>query len=137
MPRTEGAAPPRDLSSLRVRTDGKFFSLGGEQFRFHGVTYGTFHSRDDGALFPQRERIAEDFRAMADAGFTVVRTYTPPPDDLLELAAECGLRVFARDLLLRLALHAGRLARRSAGASRARRARPSRARRTGSPAIQR
>ena len=81
--------------SLRVRTDGKFFSIGDERFRFHGVTYGTFHSRDDGALFPETAQVAADFQAMAEAGFTVVRTYTPPPDDVLELAAAHGLRVFA------------------------------------------
>jgi glycosyltransferase involved in cell wall biosynthesis len=88
------ARPPRDPAALRVRTDGKFFAVGEERFRFHGVTYGTFHSRADGALFPDKAQIAADFRAIADAGFTVVRTYTPPPDDVLELAAANGLRVF-------------------------------------------
>jgi len=32
---------------------------------------------------------------MAASGFTVVRTYTPPPSDMLEAAAEFGLRVLA------------------------------------------
>jgi GT2 family glycosyltransferase len=34
-------------------------------------------------------------RAIADAGFNVVRTYTLPPDDLLDSAAPFGLRVLA------------------------------------------
>src|SRR5450759_4945032 len=32
---------------------------------------------------------------MSAAGFTVVRTYTPPPDDLLYAASENGLKVLA------------------------------------------
>jgi glycosyltransferase involved in cell wall biosynthesis len=36
-----------------------------------------------------------DFAAMRDAGFTVVRTYTTPPDDLIEVAADSGLRILA------------------------------------------
>jgi O-antigen biosynthesis protein len=73
--------------------DGKFFAVGGERFAFHGVTYGTFAPRADGSQFPERERICRDFAMMRNAGFSVVRTYTLPPDDLLEAAAEFGLRV--------------------------------------------
>jgi cellulose synthase/poly-beta-1,6-N-acetylglucosamine synthase-like glycosyltransferase len=32
---------------------------------------------------------------MRDAGFTVVRTYTSPPDDVIELAADCDLQILA------------------------------------------
>jgi glycosyltransferase involved in cell wall biosynthesis len=74
-----------------VRVDGKFFARAGERFKFNGVTYGTFEPRDDGTQFPDRAQIKSDFAAMRDAGFTVVRTYTEPPDDLLELAADWGL----------------------------------------------
>lgn len=80
----------------RVSTDGKLFSAAGERFSFHGVTYGTFRPRPaDGARFPERDRLKLDFAAMREAGFTVVRTYTTPPDDLLELASDNGLRVLA------------------------------------------
>jgi GT2 family glycosyltransferase len=81
--------------SDHVRVDGKFFAEGNQRFRFHGVTYGTFEPRDDGALFPRRGQMKADLAAMHDAGFTVVRTYTEPPDDLLELAADWGLKVLA------------------------------------------
>lgn len=87
--------------STRVQTDGKFFSLGGNRFPFRGVTYGTFIPRDDGELFPEREQIKRDFDQISAAGFTVVRTYTAPPEDLLDLAADWNLRilggVFYRD----------------------------------------
>ena len=80
----------------RVRTDGKLFRRGDARFQFRGVTYGTFLAREsDGALFPERDRLKLDLEAMADAGFTVVRTYTTPTDDLLDLAADHGLQVMA------------------------------------------
>lgn len=81
---------------MRVAADGKQFALDGERFLFRGVTYGTFAPRaDDDARFPERDQVKRDLSAMADAGFTVVRTYTAPPDDLLELAGEFELKVMA------------------------------------------
>lgn len=81
---------------MRVTVDGKQFAMGGERFLFRGVTYGTFAPRErDAARFPDSDQVKKDLAAMSDAGFTVVRTYTAPPDDLLELAGEFGLRVMA------------------------------------------
>jgi glycosyltransferase involved in cell wall biosynthesis/PAS domain-containing protein len=86
---------PRQLSG-RVLTDGKQFAVGGERFRFHGVTYGTFKPRhEDGCRFPTCAQIEADFRAMQEVGFTVVRTYTSPPDEMLQLARESGLRLLS------------------------------------------
>lgn len=82
-------------SSSRVAVDGKQFAVGGARFDFRGVTYGTFAPRSDGHQFPTRDQIKRDFAAMCEAGFTVVRTYTAPPDDLIELAGDWGLRVLA------------------------------------------
>ena len=79
-----------------VQVDGKFFALDGRRFPFRGVTYGTFRPRgSDGSRFPERDGLKRDFSAMDEAGFTVVRTYTEPPSDLLEVAADWGLRVLA------------------------------------------
>lgn len=79
-----------------IRVDGKFFARGGERFVMHGVTYGTFAPRStDGARFPSSAQINDDFSAMHEAGFNTVRTYTAPPDDLLELASDHGLHVLA------------------------------------------
>lgn len=84
------------MSSTKVTTNGKFFRLGKERFPFRGVTYGTFQPRPTGAeRFPDREQVKRDFAAMNAAGFTVVRTYTVPPDDVLEAAADWNLRVLA------------------------------------------
>jgi glycosyltransferase involved in cell wall biosynthesis len=80
--------------AVRVRVDGKQFSLGERRFDFRGVTYGTFKPREDGARFPEREAVKKDFAAIQEAGFTVVRTYTPPPDNVVELAADWGLQLF-------------------------------------------
>ena len=79
-----------------VRVDGKQFAVGDERFSFRGVTYGTFRPREgDGARFPDSQRVKLDFNDMHDAGFTVVRTYTEPPPDLLDSAADWDLRVLA------------------------------------------
>ena len=81
---------------MRVHVDGKHFAVGSERFTFRGVTYGTFAPREaDEARFPDRDQVKRDFDAIADAGFTVVRTYTAPPDDVLDLAADYDLRVLA------------------------------------------
>src|SRR5436190_7980588 len=86
----------RGRETMRVRADGKFFTLDGNPFSFRGVTYGTFKPRaDDGARFPARSRLAADLATIADAGFTVVRTYTTPPADLVDRAGDAGLRVLA------------------------------------------
>ncbi|MGH2810010.1 MAG: glycosyltransferase, partial [Actinomycetota bacterium] len=81
--------------SERVTIDGKYFALRGARFAFHGVTYGTFAPRDDGALFPDRSQIKKDFHMMAESGITVVRTYTEPPEDLCELAGDWGIKLMA------------------------------------------
>ena len=78
-----------------VQIDGKFFSLNGRRFPFRGVTYGTFAPREDSALFPSRSQVKSDFASIQNAGFDVVRTYTEPPDDVLDLAADWGIRLFA------------------------------------------
>jgi glycosyltransferase involved in cell wall biosynthesis len=77
------------------QTDGKFLRRGNERFLVRGVTYGTFASRADSTLFPSRERIKSDFVSMSEAGFNTVRTYTEPPDDLLDLASDWGLALLA------------------------------------------
>lgn len=80
---------------MRVEVDGKRFRLGDRSFFLRGVTYGTFRPRGDAAFFPEREQLKHDLSAMHEAGFTAVRTYTTPPPDLLELAADWDLRVVA------------------------------------------
>ncbi len=77
----------------RVQVDGKFFTRGGARFHFRGVTYGTFAPRADGARFREREQVKLDFAAMREADFSVVRTYTAPPDDVIDVAADWGLHV--------------------------------------------
>lgn len=77
----------------RVVVDGKQFAVGTDRFRFRGVTYGTFRPRADGHPFPERQQVNRDFATIAAAGFTVVRTYTAPPSDVVELAGAWGLRL--------------------------------------------
>lgn len=76
-----------------MRVDGKHFTVDGERFAFHGVTYGTFQPRSDGSRYLERDMVKRDFAMIREAGFTVVRLYTPPPDDVVDLAADWGLRL--------------------------------------------
>jgi len=75
--------------------DGKFLEVDGRRFLIRGIAYGTFAPDGDGAQFPPTGRVAQDFAAMAAAGFNTVRTYTPPSLALLDQAAEHGLRIMA------------------------------------------
>jgi GT2 family glycosyltransferase len=74
---------------------GKFLHAGGERFLIRGVAYGTFAPRGDGQPFPEPDRIRRDFALMASTGINTIRTYTVPPPDLLDAAAEHQLRVMA------------------------------------------
>jgi hypothetical protein len=79
-----------------TRTDGKFFTVGADAFAFRGVCYGTFRPRDlGGSRFPPHALVRDDVARMADAGFTVVRTYTAPPDDVLDAVGSVGMRALA------------------------------------------
>jgi GT2 family glycosyltransferase len=68
---------------------------GSQPFTLRAVTYGTFRPRDDGERFPERDVVKQDFDAISAAGFNTVRTYTLPPDDVIELATDWGLRLLA------------------------------------------
>ena len=77
----------------RVEADGNHLALDGRPFRVRGVTYGSFVPREDGQRFPERWRIKTDVAEMAARGLNVLRTYTVPPPELLDIAAEFDMRV--------------------------------------------
>lgn len=79
----------------RVALDGKFLRLGDERFLVAGASYGTFAPDANGVQFPRLDQTARDFAQMAAAGINTVRTYTPPPEPVLDAAARQGLRVMA------------------------------------------
>ena len=77
------------------RVDGKFLDVGGTRFFVKGVAYGTFAPDGHGEQFPTPARVDQDFGLMAAAGINTVRTYTVPPDVVLDAALRHGLRVMA------------------------------------------
>jgi len=91
--RSEHREPSEPLQPLTIT--GNQFLAGSVSHIMRGVTYGTFRPRADGARFPTRERVSQDFAAIAAAGFNTIRTYTTPPDDVVNAAAERGLRTFS------------------------------------------
>ena len=77
------------------RVVGKFLQIGSQRFLLKGVAYGTFAPDRDGYQFPPLTRAAGDLALMARSGINTVRTYTVPREELLDVAAERGLRVAA------------------------------------------
>jgi GT2 family glycosyltransferase len=79
--------------SETVELSGRFFFLDGEKFFLKGVTYGPFSPSGQGVPFPDRARVEVDFALMTELGANCLRTFTPPPEWLLDIAAAYGLRV--------------------------------------------
>jgi O-antigen biosynthesis protein len=89
------AAEPRLApltSSEKIRPMGRFFCLNSEKFFLKGITYGPFAPSRKGVPFPEAARVETDFRLMTELGANCLRTFTPPPDWLLDRAACYDLR---------------------------------------------
>jgi GT2 family glycosyltransferase len=82
-------------ATARPRVDGKFLAVGDARLWVRGATYGTFAPDEDGVRFGPRDQVRRDLAAMVEHGFNVVRTYTAPPDWLLDEAERNGLYVMA------------------------------------------
>jgi GT2 family glycosyltransferase len=78
----------------RIRRDGKFFRLGSEKFYVKGVTYGPFAPNKDGEPLPDRAQVRRDFEQMRELGANCLRIYNIPPQWMLNLCQEMGLRMF-------------------------------------------
>lgn len=78
----------------RVEVEGRHLRLDGERFVVRGTAYGRFAPRTDGARYPEPPRLRADLESMAATGLNTIRTFDVPPPDLLNAAAEIGLRVF-------------------------------------------
>src|SRR5205809_1436705 len=87
------SAPKIAPGGSRVVLGGKFLWVGQEKLYVRGVTYGTFRPVMDGSAFPSPKVVEQDFSLMSANGVNAVRTYTPPPHWLLEIALKCNLRV--------------------------------------------
>jgi GT2 family glycosyltransferase len=91
-PLYESHRDPVKLSE-KVTLSGRFFFANREKFFLKGVTYGPFSSSRQGVPFPEPAKVDLDFALMTELGANCVRTFTPPPDWLLEKAAAFDLRV--------------------------------------------
>jgi len=84
-----------EVPLARPARRGKFLFRGEDKLYVRGVTYGTFRPAAWGGEFPHPDRVHADFALMAANGVNAVRTYTPPPVWMLDLAARHGLGVMA------------------------------------------
>jgi GT2 family glycosyltransferase/DNA-binding beta-propeller fold protein YncE len=85
--------PTRSAAAAPPRIDGKFLDVAGRRFLVKGTAYGTFAPNEEGEQFPSPAQITQDFGLMSAAGLNTVRTYTVPSAELLDIAAQQGLRV--------------------------------------------
>src|ERR1044071_8406723 len=83
----------RGASDPRCRVNGKFLFAGEEKLYLRGVAYGPFRPESDGSEYHSLEQVQRDFAQMRKHGINALRTYTVPPQWLLDQAAEHGLRV--------------------------------------------
>ncbi|MFQ5665354.1 MAG: glycoside hydrolase family 2 TIM barrel-domain containing protein [Candidatus Binatia bacterium] len=77
----------------RPHAAGKFLFRGAEKLFLRGVAYGPFATAAHGRPFPAPEMVRRDFALMRDLGANCFRTFTPPPEWLLDLAEENTLGV--------------------------------------------
>ena len=76
-----------------VRAKGRFLFNGSEKLSIRGVTYGPFGEAGSDREFGSMPRARRDFAEMAAANVNTIRTYTVPPEWLLDVACESGIRV--------------------------------------------
>lgn len=79
-------------SRPRVCARGKFLFAGQEKVFIRGVTYGPFRPEADGSDY-HPAAVQRDFGQMQRHGINAVRTYTPPPQWLLDLAVQFQLHL--------------------------------------------
>jgi len=80
-------------AGTRPRARGKFLFRGEEKLFLRGVSYGPFAPGSHGVQFPERDMVRRDFALMSDLGVNCIRTFTPPPEWLLDLAEVHGLGI--------------------------------------------
>ncbi len=86
--------PARAVASrFRPSAKGKFIHIGEEKLFIRGVTYGPFRSDESGNEFPTPDRVEKDFALMKRNNINSVRTYSDPPQWLLDVAGKYGLYV--------------------------------------------
>lgn len=81
------------MSSLEVR--GKYLFVDGEKFTIKGISYGNFDPTDTGTgtFFFDEVKTRVDFELIKKANFNTIRLYSKPPDYVITIAKELGLRI--------------------------------------------
>ena len=89
----ESCFDPPLTGAAKVRSHGKFFFVDEKKVFLKGVTYGPFSPSRLGVPFPDASTVELDFALMRELGANTLRTFTPPPLWLLDIAASYGLGV--------------------------------------------
>lgn len=93
-PASGGDQPASGAAPARVQVRGEWIYVDGEPFLVKGIGYSPYRP----GQVPWRHRvepaiIEQDFQRITAAGFNTIRTWSPLPPDILELADRYGLMV--------------------------------------------
>ena len=94
-PAAENGPPPAAGAALaRVQVRGEWLYVDGEPFLIKGIGYSPYRP----GQVPWRDRldpavVEQDFQRITAAGFNTIRTWSPLPPEILELANQHGLMV--------------------------------------------
>ena len=84
---------PAEEATERFAARGKFFFRGADKFFLRSVTYGPFAPARTARSSRVRALVQRDFALMRELGANAIRTFTVPPQWLLDLALEYGIAV--------------------------------------------
>lgn len=80
-------------TAARPSVRGRLLLRAGERLTLRAVTYGPYAPGPQGEPFPAAAQVARDFAGIAALGANTLRTYSPPPQWLLDAAQAQGLLV--------------------------------------------
>ena len=80
---------------MKIEGRGKYLFIDGEKFTIKGVCYGNYDPVETktGTFFFDREKTRKDFELIKKANINTIRFYVRPPDYVMEIAKDLGLKV--------------------------------------------
>ncbi len=78
-----------------LEVKGKHIYIDGVKFIIKGISYGNFDPADtkNGTYYFDEEKTRADFKLIKDANINTVRLYSKPPEYVMKIANEFGLKI--------------------------------------------
>jgi len=80
---------------MKPGVKGKYLFVDDKKFIIKGVSYGNFDPNDtkNGTFFFDRDKTKKDFELIKKTNINTIRFYVKPPDYVMEIAKDLGLKV--------------------------------------------